>query len=136
MMLPLVWQSVRVFAACLLVTMFVVPLNLAAQVHVVSPSEFEQQALEQTRERQKNLEIVSRFFSSPTAQKAMAIVHTDPNQVKIGVSRLSDQELQRLSERAQKAQADFAAGNISDRDLLVIVIAALVLVVIILAATH
>ena len=136
MMLPLVWQSVRVFAACLLVTMFASPQNLAAEVHVVSPSEFEKQALYESRERQKNLEIVNRFFSSPTAQKAMSIVHTDPNQVKIGVSRLSDQELARLSQRAQKAQADFAAGNVSDRDLLVIVIAALILVVIVLAATH
>ena len=136
MVLPLVWQSVRVSTACLLVTLFVVPQNLAAQVHVVSPSEFEQQALDRTRERQKNLEIVNRFFSSPTAQKAMSIVHTDSNQVKVGVSRLSDQELGRLSERAQKAQADFAAGDLSDRDLLVILIAALVLVIIVLAATH
>ena len=136
MMLSLMWQSTRVLAACLLVTIFAVPQNLAAQVHVVSPSEFEKQALEQTRARQKNLEIVNRFFSSPAAQKAMSAVHTDPNQVKIGLSRLSDQELARLSERAQKAQADFAAGAISDRDLLVIIIAALVLVVIVLAATH
>jgi hypothetical protein len=136
MMPSLVWQSARVFAACLLVTIFAVPQNLAAQVHVVSPSELEQQTLERTRERQKNLEIVNRFFSSSTAQKAMSMVHTDPDQVKIGVSRLSDEELARLSERAQKAQADFAAGSISDRELLIILIAALILVVIILAATH
>ncbi|MBO0910805.1 MAG: hypothetical protein J2P13_03340 [Acidobacteria bacterium] len=136
MSLPLIRQSIRAFAACLLATIFVVPQNLAAQVHVVSPSELEKQALDKTHERQKNLEIVNRFFSSPTAEKAMSIVHTDPNQVKIGISRLSDQELARLAERAQKAQTDFAAGNVSDRDLLIIIVAALVLVVIILAATH
>jgi len=136
MTLPLAWRLIRISAASLLAAIFLVPQNLAAEVHVVSPSELEQQALSLSREREKNLEIVNRFFSSPTAAKAMGMVHADPNQVKVGVSRLSDPELARLAERAQKAQADFAAGNITDRDLLVILIAALVLVVIILAATH
>ena len=66
----------------------------------------------------------------------MTMVHTDATQVKTGVSRLSDQELARLAARAQKADADFAAGSISDRDLLIILVAVLVLVVIILAAEH
>jgi hypothetical protein len=136
MMRPLLWQSIRILSACVLVTIFAVPPNLAAQVHVVNPSELQKQVLTASRERQKNLEIVDRFFSSPAAQKAMSIVHTDPNQVKVGVSHLSDQELAKLAQHAQKAEADFAAGTISDRDLLVIIIAALVLVVVILAATH
>src|SRR5579884_168863 len=129
MMRPLLWQSIRMLSACVLVTIFAVPPNLAAQAHIVNPSELQKQVLAASRERQKNLEIVDRFFSSPAAQKAMSIVHTDPNQVKVGVSHLSDQELAKLAQRAQKAEADFAAGSISDRDLLVIIIAALVLVV-------
>ena len=136
MMLPLVWQSIRVITACVLVTMFAVPQNLVAQVHVVSPSELQKQTLVASQERQRNLEIVTRFLSSPTAEKAMRIVHTDNKQVKAAVANLSDQELGRLAQRAQKSEADFAAGNLSDRDLLIILIAVLVLVVIILAATH
>ena len=136
MMLPLVWQSVRIFTACVLVTMFAVPQNLTAQVHVVSPAELQKQTLAASRERQRNLEIVTRFLSSPTAEKAMRIVHTDDKQVKTAIANLSDQDLARLAQRAQKTEADFAAGSVSDRDLLIILIAVLVLVVIILAATR
>jgi hypothetical protein len=136
MMLPWVWQSIRILTACVLVTMFALPQNLTAQVHVVSPAELQKQTLAASQERQRNLEIVTRFLSSPIAEKAMRIVHTDDQQVKTAISNLSDQDLARLAQRAQKAEADFAAGNLSDRDLLVILIAVLVLVVIILAATH
>jgi hypothetical protein len=136
MMIPWVWQSIRVFTACILVTMFAVPQNLAAQVHVVSPNELQKQTLAASQERQRNLEIVNRFLSSPTAEKAMKIVHTDRKQVKTAVANLSDQDLARLAQRAQKAQADFLAGSLSDRDLLILLIAVLVLIVIILAATH
>jgi hypothetical protein len=136
MMLALVWQSIRVLTACVLVTMFAVPQNLAAQVHVVSPAELQNQTLAASQRRQRNLEIVTRFLSSPTAEKAMRIVHTNDKQVKAAVANLNDQELGRLAQRAQKAEADFAAGSLSDRELLIILIAVLVLVVIILAATH
>ncbi len=136
MMLPFVWQSIRVFTACVLITIFAVPLSLAAQVHIVSPQQLQKQVQIATQDRQKNLEVVTQFLTSPTAEKAMRVVHTDDKQVKTAISRLSDQELAKLAQRAQKAQADFAAGAISDRDLLVIIIAALVLVVIVLAATH
>jgi hypothetical protein len=48
------------------------------------------------------------------------------------VSFLSDQELARLAVRSETAQKDFAAGRISDRDLLIILvgIAALILVIV------
>jgi len=136
MMLPSGWRFIRVFTACALATLFAVPQSLVAQVHIVSPGELQKRVLDTSNERQKNLDIVLRFLSSPAAQKAMTMVHTDATQVKTGVSRLSDQELARLAARAQKADADFAAGSISDRDLLIILVAVLVLVVIILAAEH
>jgi hypothetical protein len=58
--------------------------------------------------------------------------HTDPEQVKKAVASLSDTELAQLASRAQKAQADFAAGHLSDRDLIIIlvVIAALILIIV------
>ena len=136
MMLPWMWQSIRVSTACVLLTMFALPQNLRAQVHVVSPTELQKQTLAASHERQRNVEIVTRFLSSPLAEKAMRFVHTDDQQVKTAIANLSDQDLARLAQRAQKAEADFAAGNLSDRDLLIILIAVLVLVVVILAATH
>jgi len=136
MMLPVVWPSARVFTASVLITIFAIPLNVAAQTHVISPSDLQKQVLASSQDRQKNIEIVTRFLTSPTAEKAMKTVHTDDQQVKTAIANLSDQELANLAQRAQKAQADFAAGTLSDRDLLVIIIAALVLIVIIVAATR
>jgi hypothetical protein len=57
----------------------------------------------------------------------------DPAQVKTAVSTLSDQELAQLASRAEKAQADFAAGRLSDRDLIIILIAIAALILIIVA---
>ncbi|MGH9571619.1 MAG: hypothetical protein ACRD4F_18405, partial [Candidatus Angelobacter sp.] len=54
-------------------------------------------------------------------------------QVRTAVSTLDDQELAELSARAQKAQADFAAGNLTDRDLILIILGIAVLVLIIVA---
>jgi hypothetical protein len=41
-----------------------------------------------------------------------------------------------LAARANKAQVDFAAGNINDHDLLIILIAVLALILIIVAVKH
>jgi len=60
----------------------------------------------------------------------------DPAQVKTAVSTLSDQELEQLASKVDKAQADFAAGKLSDRDLLLIILGIAALVVIIAAVDH
>jgi hypothetical protein len=57
----------------------------------------------------------------------------DTQQVKTAVSTLSDQELAQLAARADKAQADFAAGTLSERDLILIILGIAVLVLIIVA---
>jgi hypothetical protein len=57
----------------------------------------------------------------------------DPQQVKTAVSTLNDQELAQLAARADKAQADFSAGNLSERDLILIILGIAVLVLIIVA---
>jgi len=57
----------------------------------------------------------------------------DPRQVKTAVASLNDDELSQLATRVNKAQADFAAGNINDHDLILIVLAIAVLVLVIVA---
>jgi hypothetical protein len=56
----------------------------------------------------------------------------DLAKVESAISSLSDQELARLASRAEKAQIDFAAGRLSDRDLLLILlgIAGLILIIV------
>jgi len=128
-------QSARCLTACLLVTIFAVPPSLMAQAssHIVSPADLQKAALSATQVRQQNLASVRQFLSSDRATKALQSAHMDATQVKNAVSSLSDVELAQLASRAQKAQADFAAGRLGDRDLLIIILAIAALVLIIVA---
>jgi predicted RecB family endonuclease len=125
-------QSARVVIACILVTIFSVPPSLLAQIHVVSTADLQKEILNATQRRQLNVEKVRQFLSSEMAQQALKTAHMNPEQVKTGVASLSDAELAQLASRADKVQADRAAGTLSDRDLLLIIlgIAALVLIII------
>jgi hypothetical protein len=71
-------------------------------------------------------------MSTPAADKALKSAHMDAQQVKNAVSQLNDQELAQLAARATKAQTDLAAGSLSDRDLIIILvcIAALILIIV------
>jgi hypothetical protein len=101
--------------------------------HVVSPADLQKEAAQASSTREQNRQMLDDFLSSPQAEKALQSAHMDPAQVKSAVSSLNDAELDRLSARASVAQADFAAGRISDRDLLWILIAVAALIVIIVA---
>jgi hypothetical protein len=128
-------QSARYLTACLLVTVFAIPPSLMAQAssHIVSPSDLQKAALSATQVRQQNLASVRQFLSSDRASKALQSAHIDATQVKNALSSLSDAELARLASRAQSSQADFAAGRLGDRDLLIIILAIAALVLIIVA---
>ena len=123
----------RSAAAVVLVTLFFVPADLVAQSHVVSPADLQKEVVAASQARQRNLETVQQFLSTPTAEKAMKSAQVDPQEVKTALSTLNDQELAQLAARADKAQADFVAGRISNRDLVLIILAVLVLILIIVA---
>ncbi|WP_263366577.1 PA2779 family protein [Edaphobacter bradus] len=120
--------------ATTLVTVFAIPQNLFAQSseHLVSPTELQKAVVDSSQKKQQNLDTLNQFFSSEKAQRALESAHQNPEQVKKAVAGLSDDELAQLASRANKAQADFAAGRIDDHDLLIILvcIAALVLVIV------
>jgi len=124
----------RRFISCVLVVLVSLPSVLSADTHVVTPADLRKEVLAATGARQRNMETVTGFLSSNTkVQKALGSVGIDPAQVKTAVSSLDDQELARLAARAEQAQADFAAGRMSDRDLLWILIGVAVLILIIVA---
>lgn len=129
-------QSLRRFARVIitsfLVTAFAAQPSLSAQTHVVSPTELRRQAVAATRARQHNLATVTAFLSSPKAGNALRSARIAPAQVTTAIPTLSDQELAQLTLRAEKAQADFAAGDLTERDLLLILVglAALILVIV------
>jgi len=82
--------------------------------------------------RRENLQKVKGLFSSNETRKAMETAQINPERVDTAISTLSDEELARLAARADNLDKDFAAGRISDRDLLIIIlgIAALVLIIV------
>jgi hypothetical protein len=118
---------------CTLVAGLGAPPSVRAQAHVVSPEELQAAVMRATQARQKNLETVVSFLSTAKAEKALRTARLDVKQVKSAVSTLNDEELARLAARAAKAQADFAAGRLSDRDLLWIVLGVAALILIIVA---
>jgi hypothetical protein len=120
-------------AGLVMCSMFAVVPSFAEQGHVVSPADMQKAAVASTSTRQKNEATVNRFLSSPQTREALQSVHMTSEQVKTAVSNLSDQEVAQLAARSSKAEADFAAGNISDHDLILIALAALVVVIIIVA---
>jgi hypothetical protein len=128
-------QCVRALTAGVLVTILTIPQGLFAQAaeHVVTPSDLQKAAIHASQARHQNLDTLKNFFSSEQAERALKAAHTNPEQVKKAVSSLSDDELARLASRAQKVQADFAAGTLSDRDLIIILVAIAALILIIVA---
>ena len=99
----------------------------------MSPAEVQKQVLAASQTRQTNEDMVKQFVSSPQAEKAIKASGVDPARVKAAVPTLSDQELSQIASRAEKAQADFAAGTIGEHDLILILIAIAVLILIIVA---
>jgi Flp pilus assembly protein TadB len=124
------WQSVRLLAACFLLTLCAT--SILAQTHVVSPSDIHKELVNTAQTRQKNLEKTRRLFSSDETRKALETDQISPEKVDAAISTLSDEELARLATRADKLDRDFAAGRISNRDLLIIIvgIAALILIIV------
>lgn len=135
-MVSLLRQCLRMVTACVLATVFAVPPSLLAEAHVVNRTELQQQMLAASRARQHDLDTLTAFLSLPQAQQKFESAGVSDQQVKSAIASLSDQDLAKLATRAEKAQADFAAGNMTDHDLLIILIAIVALVLIIVAVHH
>jgi len=123
--------SVLAFAA--LLGLAGLPARAQDKQHVVSLSELNKDAARPAQTRQSNEEAVRTLLSSDQAQKAMKSANLDFQKVDKAVSQLSDEDLAKLAQRSRQAQSDFAAGRISDRDMLWIILIALGIVVLALA---
>jgi hypothetical protein len=108
--------------------------SAAPDAHLVSPGQLDSQVQASTATRQKQVEGLTQFLSTPQAEKAMKDAKIDPVQVKTAIPTLSNAELADLSTRADRAQHDFAAGGIGTLALALIIIA--IVVIILLAVYH
>lgn len=106
--------------------------NGMAQNHVVSPAQIQSDVATSSTARQENQRQIKSFLSSQEAQRALKTANINPQQVMNAVSQLNDSDLASLAARSNQAQRDFAAGNINDHDLLIILvcIAALLLIIV------
>ncbi len=110
-----------------------IPQNAFAQSHVVSPSDIQKDVAAASASREKEVAQLENFFSSPEAQRAMKSAHVTYKQVDNAVQQLNSDDLARLSARSETAQKDFVAGNITNRDLIIIALGILALILIIVA---
>jgi hypothetical protein len=85
-----------------------------------------------TQARQQNIDTLQGFLGSAEARESLQKAHMNPIQVEKAIAGLSDQELAQLALRATRVQNEFAAGEISNHDLLLILvgIAALILIIV------
>lgn len=128
----LLLRTVDLLFVLLLGLVLAIPQGAIAQSHVVSAADLQRDVAAASAARQRNLAQLESFFASPEARQALKSARIDYRQVKEAVPQLSNEDLARLSLLSQKTQKDFAAGDINNHDLLLILvgIAALILIIV------
>lgn len=126
-------RELNVAAALLVGSLVAVPQAILAQSHVVSPGEIQKDVSAASAARLHNEEQVRNFLSTKEAQRAMQSADIDPQQVTQAISQLNDAQLASLAARSAAAQRDFAAGDMDNHDLLLILVGIAVLILIIVA---
>lgn len=125
-------ENLKWVVVLLLVTAFVLPPEVMADQHVVTPADLHRQLVAAAQQRERNIEKLDAAFSSAAGQKALTAAHIDAAQVRTAVSQLSDSELAELAARADKAQQDFAAGSLTNQQITYILIALATAVIVII----
>jgi len=106
-----------------------IPARAQDKQHVVSLNDLAKDAARPALTRQSNEAAVRTLLSSDPGQRALKSAGVDYLKVDKAIGQLSDEDVARLAERSRKAQSDFAAGRISDRDLMWIIVIALGIIV-------
>jgi hypothetical protein len=128
------WSRALQFVLVLCLSLALVfPQSLLAQDHVVSSADLQKDLQAAAAARQAELTQVDNFFSSSEAQKALRSVHIDYQQVRKAVGSLNNEDLARIAAHTERAQKDFAAGALSNRDLIWIIVGLAALILIIVA---
>lgn len=131
-MTKLLLRTVDLLFVLLLALVLAIPQGAIAQGHVVSAADLQRDVAAASAARQRNVAQLEDFFSSPEARQALKSSCIDYRQVKEAVPQLSNDDLARLSLLSQQTQRNFAAGDINNHDLLLILvgIAALILIIV------
>jgi hypothetical protein len=102
-----------------------------ADRHVVSLGELNKAAAGPSETRRANEAEIRQLFATVDGQKALKTANVDYAKIDRAVSSMSDEDVARISDRARTIDRDFAAGTLSDHDLLLILIIALIVIILI-----
>ena len=123
---------VRMLAVILLLCFANAPRVVAQdQRHVVSVDELSKDTARPAETRQANEAALRQLFSSAQAQQALKSAKIDYSKVDKAVGQLSDEDVAKLAERSRQMHDNFAAGragSLSDRDLLIIIVIAVLVI--------
>ena len=100
--------------------------------HAVSAQDLRKDVQKASADRQANEAAIRALLSTEQGQKALKSTGADYTKVNQAVSQLSDEDAARMAAQSRAIQKDIAAGNFSDRDILIVIvcIAALVLIIV------
>jgi hypothetical protein len=101
--------------------------------HVVPLEDLKKDVASAAQVRHADEAAIKSLLSSEQGQKALKSANLDLKQVDKAVGQLSDEDLAKLAEKSRQAQKDFAAGTLSDRDLLWIILIIVAVLIVALA---
>jgi hypothetical protein len=129
-----IWCS-RALAISTLLCLAGIPSQSLGQEkqHVVTLDELKKDVARPAEVRHADESAVRNLLSTDNGQKALKSANLDLQKVDKAVSQLSDEDLRKLAERSRQAQKDLAAGRLSDRDLLWIILIIVAVLIIALA---
>jgi hypothetical protein len=111
----------------------VIPANAQEKDHAVSPGQLRSDVQKSAATRQANEAAVRDMFASQAGREVLKSAGMDYQKVDQAISQVNDDDLGRMAERSREVQKDFAAGRMSDRDLIIILLVAVALILIIIA---
>ena len=108
-------------------------INAQEKEHAVTAQDLRKDVQKASDDRHSNEAAIRELLSTEQGQKAVKSAGADFNKVNQAVSQLSDEDAARLAAQSRMVQKDIAAGNFSDRDLLIIIVLIAVIVLVIVA---
>ena len=126
-------RACSILLAVCLVTVGSPPLGAQQKDHAVSSDQLRIDVQKSAAARQANEAAVRDMFASEAGKKALNSAGIDYQKVDQAISQVNDEDLARMADRSHEVQKDFAAGRMSDRDLIIILLVAVALILIIIA---
>ena len=126
-------RACSILLAVCLVTVGSSPVRAQQKDHAVSSDQLRSDVQKSAAKRQANEAAVRDMFASEAGKKTLNSAGIDYQKVDQAISQVNDEDLARMADRSREVQRDFAAGRMSDRDLIIILLVAVALILIIIA---